>query len=242
MKNLFLFLSFLFFNQLFSQKKYHFDYAFIIKESYKLNNKKINSVYLVNSKHNNINLYAHDGVDSLNYSLHFKDENGVAFNGSIDKTDFNKVETIVNTCNEVRRYVNPYINKRKQYEFVNYQDTLIDNVSFYHYAIKCNKKLKYQKRKKIVTIHYIVDKSDSNFLPFTYLSTIYETWRISKNIPNGYPKTIFFINSDGKETGRMEFIKVIKVDKYTAIPDECDFTNEEIRKRKTNLKISTYQN
>ena len=223
MKNLFLFLSFLFFNQVLSQKKYHFDYVFSVKESYKLKDEKLNSVFLVNSKLNNLHLYAHESADSLRYYLHFKDENGVAFNANMNKSDFDKFETISTTCDKVTKFKNPYVDKRKEYEFVNYSDTLINNTSYYHYAIKCNKNLKYQKRKKIVTTHYIVDKSDTNFLPFTYLSTIYETWKISKNIPNGYPKTIFFINADGKETGRMEFIKVTKVDKYAIIPDECDF-------------------
>jgi len=211
---------------LYAQKKYHFDYMFLVKENY-INKTNFNSVFLVNSKNNSFNLYAHENEDSLKFIMHFTDQKGVSFNSQLPKIDFYKAKTISNTCNEVVRYYNPFKEKGKEYNFINYADTIINDTSYLHYAIKSNKKIKYQKRKKIVTTHFIVEKSDSEFLPFTYIPTIYETWKISKIIPNGIPKIIYFINTEGKQTGKME-ITAIKVDKYASIPFECDYTNPNI--------------
>jgi len=209
------------------QKKYHFDYVFSVNEIYVEKKMNFNSVFLVNSKYNDYRLYTHENKDTLAYTLHFIDEKGLSFYGSMSKNNFNKVETIVNTCNEVFRFRNPYKTKKTNCYFINYSDTIIDDISYFHYAIKSNKKLSYQKRKKIVTMHFIVDKTDTSFLPFTYYSFLYETWKNSKNIPNGYPKTIYSINTEGIETGRMEFT-VSKVDKFTTIPNECDFTRKDL--------------
>lgn len=220
---------------LFAQKKYLFDYAFAVKQSYtinKIDEISFNSIFLVNSQDNSYHLYALDGKDSLNFSMHFIDHNGVSFNSQMSKVNFYKAETISNSCNEVFRYLNPYrrnINqeKSKQYNFINYSDTIINDTSYYHYALKSNRKLKYQKRKKIYSIHYIVEKSDSNFLPFANFSLIYEIWKISKTIPNGIPKIIYYTDFKGEKTGKME-IKKIKVDKYATIPEECDYSNPKI--------------
>lgn len=229
MKKAFLIFGLIVFSQMFSQKKYHFDYALAVKESYKLKDLKSEFIFLVNSEHNNYRLYAHSKINDLtNFTLLFIDDNGVSFNGNMSKSNFDKVETIAKTCNEVFRFSNPHIKRSKNYSFVNYQDTIINNTAYYHYAIKCNKSLKFQKKKKIYTVHYIVDKSDSNFLPFTYSSLIYEIWKTSVKIPNGFPKLVYFVNSSGEETGKMEFT-ILKVDKYATIPEECDFTLKDVR-------------
>ena len=220
MKKICVLICLLIFGQIFGQKKYFFDYAFSVKESYHKKNINFNSVFLVNSKNNKYHLYAHKSTDSLSLMLHFYEEDGIAFSGTMLKTNFDKSETITNTCSGVVPYKNPYKNKYKQYDFVNFKDTILDGVSYFHYAIKSNRKLKYQKRKKIVTTHFIVDKTTFTFLPFTYISTIYGAWLNSKNIPNGCPKIIFFINTEGIETGRME-ITPIKGDKFLTIPDDC---------------------
>jgi hypothetical protein len=212
---------------LYGQKKYHFDYMFSVKESYKLNKTNFNSVFLVNSKNNSFNLYAHENEDALKFIMHFTDQKGVRFNSQLPKIDFYKAKIISNTCNEVVRFNNPFKEKGKEYNFINYSDTIINDTSYFHYAIKSNKKLRYQKRKKIVTTHFIVEKSNPNFLPFTYIPTIYETWKISKVIPNGIPKTIYFINTKGEQTGKME-IKAVQIDKYATIPVECDYSNPNI--------------
>jgi len=220
MKKTYVLICLLIFCQTFGQKKYLFDYAFSVKGSYSLKNEKFNSFFLVNSKENKYHLYAHESKDSLSLALHFIDNDGIAFNGTMLKTDFYKVETIENTCKEITLFYNEYKYKRKDYDFVNFKDTILDGISYFHYAIKCNRKLKYQKRKKIITTHFIVDKTDSDFLPFTYVPTIYEVWKKTKNIPNGYPKIIFYINTEGVETGKME-LTATKVDKYATIPDDC---------------------
>ena len=220
MKKTYVIICLLILCQTFGQIQYDFDYSFSVKGSYDLNKKKFNSVFLVNSKENKHHLYAHESKDSLSFSLHFIDNGGIAFNGTMLKRDFYKAETITNTCSVVLPFHNLYKNKIKEYNFVNLKDTILDGVSYFHYAIKSNRKLKYQKRKKIVTTHFIIDKTDFAFLPFANTSTMYNAWQNSKNIPHGYPKIIFFINTEGVETGRME-ITAIKVDKYATIPQDC---------------------
>lgn len=220
MKKIYIVGLLLVFGQIVGQKKYYFDYAFSVKESYNLNSETFNSVFLVNSKNNKYHLYAHENKDSLLFALHFIDFDGTAFNGTMTKSDFYKVETITNTCSGVLPFRNQYKNKYKEYDFVNFKDTIMDNVSYFHYAIESNKKINYQKRKKIVSTHFIIDKTSFSFLPFTYTSTMYGAWGKSKKIPTGFPKIVYFINSEGLETGRME-ITPTKVDKYTTIPDDC---------------------
>ncbi|MBY0486369.1 MAG: hypothetical protein K2P85_04150 [Flavobacteriaceae bacterium] len=231
MKKVLLVLSLFVFSQMVGQKKYSFDYIFLIEHTDSLKNIKTNSLYWLSSRHNNYRLYASGNKDSLAYAVLFVDENGISFNRLIAKTKLNKIDTITNTCDEVNRFGNPYKFEKRNYSFINLKDTLINDTIYYHYILKSKKPLKYQKRKKIDTVHYIVDKTDPDFLPFTYHSMIYEIWKASKNVPNGYPKYIYCINTEGKETGRVEFKKAKRINRCTIIPNDCDYTKEEIRNR-----------
>ena len=148
----------------------------------------------------------------------------------MNKVDFYKAETITNNCEQTLRYFSIGKEKIEDYSFINLKDTIIKDTVYYHYVIKSNKSIKYQKRKKIVSAHFIVDKSSPDFAPFLYQSIMYEEWKINKNILNGYPKLIYFINYNGTKCSELRLIKAVKIDKYLTIPDECNYTKKATRK------------
>jgi hypothetical protein len=214
----------------FAQKKYHLDYAleFEIKiNTHKIKNQKIKKdstrFYIVNAKENNFILFINED-GGKNYNLFFSDKEGLFVNSSVDKNLFSKAETINNECESVRRSSNPYKFQVDNYEFINLSDTLVNNTSYYHYTIKTNRGLKYQKRKKIVSIHYIVDKNSPDFSPFFIEPTCYEEWKKERNIPNGKPFIIYHENYKGEITFKMQLENAVKIDRYFTVPDECDYT------------------
>lgn len=227
MKKVFLFASLFVYCQLFSQKVYNFDYG--LTYSFKLKNEKTaTNVYLVNSKENNYYLYIHDG-DSINSTLHFYDFKGVMVNGMMKNAKAYQSSAYISNCNEVLPLKNPYKYQVNNYEFVNLKDTVLNDTSYYHYKIRSLKSLKFQKRKKILTIHYIVDKSSNKFIPFLWNPTIYEEWKNEKNIPNGYPKIIFKENFEGKITSVFSLVSIKKIERKLTIPEECDYTKAGIK-------------
>jgi hypothetical protein len=90
--------------------------------------------------------------------------------------------------------------------------------------MKCNKSLSYQKRNKIVTSHYIIDKNSEQFKPFLYHTTVYNKWVETLELPNGIIKMKYDVNVEGKIIFKQELIKVIQINKFFTIPDECDYT------------------
>ncbi len=207
----------------FCQKKYTFDYALIFDETCKLHTKPNQMIYLVNSKINSILYYIHDR-DSVNYTCHFTDRNGVISNNGIKKTDFFRAETISNDCHEVYRYT--IKDKKDDYDFKNLKDTIINDTSYYHYELRCNKSLKYQKRKKLQVCNYIINKNQDSILPFLEHPTAYEKWKGYKNIPNGFPKMIYYSNLDGKITFTCKITNKVKIEKFFTIPTECDYSEK----------------
>lgn len=230
MKKVFLFASLFVFCQLFGQKKYSFDYTLVYKENCRKHKDTISLIYMVNSKLNNFNLYALE-EKSINYGLYFHDQEGVAVHAKVKKEDFYKAETYTNSCEQTLRLSNPYKEKIKDYEFINFKDTLMNDTLYFHYAIKNLKSMKYQKRNEIVTSHFIVTKFNPDFIPILFHPTAYGKWKINKTIPNGILKTIYYIDYSGKIIGKMTLTAVVKIDKYLTIPNECDYTKEEIRSK-----------
>ena len=161
-------------------------------------------------------------------------------NAKMNKKDFYNAETISNNCEQTLKYISLGKEKTADYSFFNLKDTIIADTVHYHYVLKSNKSLKYQKRKKIVSAHFIVDKFSPDFDPFLYQSVMYEEWKINKNIPNGCPKLIYFINYDGTTDSKLRLVKAVKIDKYLTIPDECDYTRDELRKLVPNLTSNKF--
>jgi len=209
----------------FSQKQYHFDYAMLYDDAVKLNDTMSSNLHLVNSKDNSYGLFVSYDKDSTRVNLYFIQYDYTAAKFNLNKDLFFKAETINLDCNTARSYSNPYKYQTKNYDFVIYNDTLINDTLYNHYAVKSLKDLKYQKKKKIITSHFITDKSSSDFTPFFYHTTIYNEWLENKGkIPNGVIKILYNINVKGEMTFKQQLNKLIKIDKYITIPEECDYT------------------
>lgn len=211
-----------------AQKKYSLNYTLVFKETFPKKNSDKLFFYSVNSIENNFTLYTHD-KDSLNYIFHFTDNNGISVSGEINKVNFYKAETFVNNCKQTIPLLTQAKEKVKDYSYVNLNDTIINDTSYYHYVLKSTKKLSYIKRNNIKTAHFIVNKFSPSFKPFLFQSIMYEVWKVNKIIPNGYPKLIYFMNYDNTKNSQLDLIKAVKVDKYFSIPDECDYTNKEVK-------------
>jgi hypothetical protein len=222
MKRFFLLLFCLVVSLGFSQKQYHFDYALIYDNPISVENETKSNLYLINSKDNSFRTLVSFDLDSINASLRLIDYDGLFVNSNVKKVKFYEAETLSNECNSVHRFSNKY--KIKEYNFIKHQDTTINDTVYYHYSINCNKSLAYQKRKKIVTSHYIIDKNSEQFKPFLYHATVYNKWIETLELPNGIIKMKYDVNVEGKIIFKQELIKLVKINRYITIPEECDYT------------------
>ena len=208
----------------FSQKKYHFDYVLLYENSSIDFKAKTSDLYFINSKSINYYLGESKDKDSINMNLIFLDHNGISSISKIAIQDFYKAEVFANECNSVLKYSNQYKYKANEYTFVKHNDTLINNVFYFHYEIKSIKSIKYQKRKKIQSAHLIIDKKSQEFTPFLYNPLFYNLYSKTPILPNGLFKIIYYTNLKGEITFKRELLNVVKSDKYLTIPEECDYT------------------
>ena len=208
----------------FSQKQYHFDYALIYDNPISVDKETKSNLYLINSKDNSYHTFVSFDKDSIKTSLKLIDFEGLIINSNISKGVFYKAETFSNESNSVYRFSNKFNYKTKEYDIVRHQDTTINGTIYFHYSIKSNKSLEYQKRKGIVTSHYIIDKNSEQFKPFLYQSTIYNKWLETLKIPNGIIKIKYDVNVEDKIIFKQTLVKVVQINKVFTIPDECDYT------------------
>jgi hypothetical protein len=211
---------------IYAQKTYKFDY--ILEYKNKIDSTKLisNPTYYVNSKANNYSILVFKR-DSLNIGLYFGDKNGTKqprVNSDVNESAFNYTKSISVTC-EALSYSGEYHYKYKvkEYYFENLKDTIIDKIPYYHYVIKSNKPLKYQKRKNIAQSHFIVDKNSTSFLPFFYHPIVYEEWKTDvKIVPNGIIKIKYNTNWENKITDKWVLEKITPIEKELIIPEDCD--------------------
>lgn len=208
----------------FSQKQYHFDYALIYDNPISVDKETKSNLYLINSKDNSYHTFVSFDKDSIKASLKLIDFEGLIINSNVSKGMFYKAETFSSECNSVYRFSNKFNYKTKEYDIVKHQDTTINDTIYFHYSIKSNKSLEYQKRKGIVTSHYIIDKNSEQFKPFLYHSTIYNKWLDTLKIPNGIIKIKYDVNVEGKIIFKQTLVKVVQINKVFTIPEECDYT------------------
>jgi len=208
----------------FSQKQYDFDYLIEYElTTYKDSvEKTIKRFYLTNSRRNNY-LAVVTELDSLNYTMDFKDENGLSFNVNFLKSDLNKAEFVNIDCDYVRNYHNPFKFRIKEYDFLNLNDTIINGTEYNRYKLTSIKPRK-KKRKKLATEFYIIEKKTEFHLPVFYFPTAYEEWKSKKNVPNGIFKERYLIDFYGDLDSKEKLIKYTKIDKKVVIEDECDYT------------------
>lgn len=180
-KNILLFAILLFLVSFQAQKKYSFDYVLEFDKGIKVF-KEFNSVsaFWVNSSNNSFLLMS-DFNQTSSRVFFLQDLEGALVGFNYQKKDFDKEEKLyLDDCNIVSKINNKYKYKTKDYFFENQKDTIINDKSYYHYTMKSNKSVKYQKKKNIVSYHYVVDKNSSDFLPFLFHSTAYNEWEKRK--------------------------------------------------------------
>jgi len=225
----------------FGQKKYLFDYMMEYDFKYTDTSKVRKEYILTNSKDNSYILKVYE-KDSLNFKLDFLDFNGIHSNAVLDKNSFIKSEFITFNCGIVHEHHDSYKYLTKKYDFINKPDTLVDGEHYSQYIFKCNKP-KREKRKKLGTLHFIVENNTSFHLPILYLynSIAYEEWKLERNIPNGIPKEIFMEAYLKKEYYLSSKLKQFaKINKCAIIPAECDYANPENIKKIYSSKVRVY--
>ncbi|WP_053989916.1 hypothetical protein [Mangrovimonas sp. TPBH4] len=209
----------------FSQKQYEFDYLIEYKLTFykdSLTEKTISRYYFTNSKKNNY-LAVITNLDSLNYQMDFKDQNGLSFNVNFLKSDLNKAEFINVDCDYVRGYNYPFKTLIKEYDFFNLNDTIIDGTEYSRYKLTSIKPKK-RKRKKLGTEIYIIDKNTKFHLPIFYFPTAYEKWKNKKNVPFGIFKERLLYDFYGNLSVREEMVGYHNISKTIIIDENCDYT------------------
>lgn len=222
-------------NYSFSQKLYEFDYLLeyestFYKDSIKFKNRKffkkdetIKKYYLTNSKKNNYVAIVTE-LDSLNYKIIFKDQNGIYSNATFLKTDLNKAEFINIECKYVHRYENRYKYQTKNYDFFKLNDTVINKKHFSFFKLESIRP-KTVKRKKLGTQYYIIDTETAFHLPVLDFSTAYEEWKTDSYLPNGIFLEKYFIDYYGFLHSKEKLINYWKIDKKIVINNACNYTN-----------------
>ncbi len=155
--------------------------------------------------------------------MDFKDENGLSFNVNFLKSDLNKAEIIKVKCNYIREYRNLNNRLTKDYDFINLKDTLINGVNYAIYKLASIKPKK-EKRKKLGTEIYIIDKNTPFHLPIFYFPTAYQEWKSKKNVPNGIFKERLLFDYDGTLKVKEEMIGYHNIHKTIVIDEKCDYT------------------
>lgn len=180
----------------FSQKHYEFDYLLKYElvyytdsvetnnETGRIKEKTLHKFYLTNSKKNNYSAVLTE-LDSLNYNMIFKDENGLSANVKVLKSDFNSAEFISIDCTSVTRYQNRFKYKAKHYDFFKLKDTLLQGKTYSRFKFESIKPKK-TKRKQLAAQFYIIDQTMSQHLPVLNFSTAYENGRHTGLYPTGF--------------------------------------------------------
>jgi hypothetical protein len=207
----------------FSQNSYHFDYVLVYNVSFQDNN--FERICYINSNDNDFFTELTHYKDSTNVDFRMIDrDKEISVRSKANKELFFKSEVVNIDCNDVIKSGNPYKHKAKEYDFVNYKDTLINDKLYYHYAIKSNKSTSYIKRKNIAEYHYLVSKNMPNFLPVLIDGTPYEKWKTEKNIPNGVLNTFYMLNFKGEMVYKSELKGFLQQPKSIEFPEDCNPT------------------
>ncbi|WP_290567938.1 hypothetical protein [Leeuwenhoekiella sp. UBA6783] len=231
-----LFFLFLYTGLCFVQKDYTFDYRLeyqqtFFKDSIPIKNRPFYTqdsiatvTYLTNSKDN-----SYHGVltapDSLHYLLNFKDENGLQFEVSFLKAEFDQAIAVKIPCEFVRSYRNAYTYQTKHYAFSRAQDTLIDGLQYQYYTLAANN-LRKAKKKKTGTLLYIIAPETSFHLPLLTYATAFEEWKTNQNLPNGIFYRKYFIDYYDQKDTQWQLLSNQKIDLKLYIDAACDYTKE----------------
>jgi len=203
-----------------AQRSYTFNYCFEYISTKAAADKPTVLYQFTNSEDNSYLLQVWE-KDSLTFELHFIDERGKHGNSRISKAAFNVAGNIILPCESVYNYSNPYREKQlRDYEFIKLADTLLDGQLHKHYQLS-PKDSKWAKRKKIGTIHYIINNGTDFHQPIVLpRSSAFALWDARRNIPNGVYAHQYMILPDGAKECRMDIVKYEKTDKAVTL-QEC---------------------
>lgn len=222
----------------YSQKQFEFDYIMeydvtlyidstkIQKRDYRDSKINTKSYYLTNSKHNEYYAVIRE-EDSLNYNLIFQDHEKKLFSRAVIlKSELNDADLIDMNCRAVRTLGDPILLnnfKKEDFELIKLKDTVINKESFFHYAYRYTN-LRKNKRKKMGTYYFIMDKSSNFDLPLFKHLNLYEIWLLNKTMPMGLIKERYYIDYYGKLIMTEKLNDFIKTGKKINMPKGCGST------------------
>ncbi len=206
----------------FAQKTHTFDH--VLEYEFQLNEdaETQTQLFFTNSKDNSYLLKVFE-KDSTNFKMHFEHYDSIISSDiTVRKKDFYMAETVSIRCGSLNSRSNPYKKSAKKIDFTNLKDTIIDNIFYHHYQARSNE-YKREKRKKLATAHYIIDKETENHLPVIRFGNLYERWLQTRNIPNGVFKEKYYISYTTKKKGLIYRLKRMeKTKKYIQIKEGCN--------------------
>lgn len=182
MVSLFLIFSFILQGNQLQTTKYKFDYK--IQYAYVDfvdSNRNGIIVNYINSQDNSyfISIYCKKNAEPV---MRFLDYQGLTYLNLTNKYEI-RTNDFTFDSSKFRRYRNPYIFRRDDYDFIDENDTVFQNKLCKQIVLESNKPKQIKKHKLGKNI-YIVDTS-YNAKPSLLFATAYEMWKIGKKFPNG---------------------------------------------------------
>lgn len=202
------------------QTIYNFDYQVEYKKVLNDSTKVNYSNQLVNSKNNNysLNCYIKDSTFS---KLFFSDYKVLFFELETNTDKFKENNLLNISCDNIFKHTSTLGSKTDEYDFEKLNDTVINNNTFYHYILKSNKSVKYQKRKKISVAHYIITKSNPEFEPLFNHPIELAKWKENPMVQNGILIMKYYTNWKKEITTKIILDKITSIDKNIIIPEDC---------------------
>lgn len=201
-----------------SQKTYQFDtlleYEFTHEKD---STNAVHYIYLTNSSDNSYHLVLRE-VDSLNYSIYFRDNELFTANSSISKVDFEKADVINNDCQGLLKWDNSKYKKRlSKYSVVK----SAESDSKQEYRLSDASKTKTDDNS---AYNYYYLEANETVMPLFHRPLDYEVWKIEKSIPNG---TFVEFGTVSKKYGLSRFVlkQQKEINKRFQVPENCSAFN-----------------
>jgi len=196
---------------------------------YKFKLKHADSVWktqyiLINSEDNSY--YAEFArKDSIKSKLTLIDFNGLTSDVFLNYKDIIDADSIIFDCKYIYELSNRYAYQGKNYDFSKLNDTIINNFRLSHYILKSNKPRR-ERRKKLHTLHYLIDETIFVQKPFFRTPTAYYSWQLDEIFPDNLFIEKYYLDFSGTRKMREhKLISVRKISKLFVIPAECAYSN-----------------
>lgn len=221
-----------------TQKTYSFDFAVVFETHLTQTKKTYKNSYFINSKLPNYYAFIKD-LDKDTLSLSFIDNNGTkVYDAKFKSTSFANAENISFDCKLVKEHHFYFAYKSKDYMMQKLTDTIIRDTSYQHVVFKSKKNIGYQKRKKIVSRFFIIDKRAQNTPIFIFPNELlFDIYMKSSQLFEGRIRSAYDKNSEGKIEATYNYIYT-KIHRNIIIPEDCDFT---LQKNKIKNKVRKFE-